>query len=78
MLIFLMHYLQGVMDQLCEVDPNLLQEIEADVCEIPLMCSPAFKQLADKIVQDVRLSIPWNIHQAFQLYFALVQVMDVP
>ncbi len=67
----------GVMDQLCPVDPNLLQDIQADVCEMPLMCSSSFKALADHLARTFNLPVPAsNIHQACQSYFAIVHFLD--
>ena len=65
------------MDQLCHVDFNLLQEIQADVCQMPLMCSSSFKALADHLARTLSLPIPAvNVHQACQSYFAIVHFLN--
>ena len=70
------HY-TGVSDQLCPVDFNLLQNIQADVCEVPPMCSSSFKALADQLVQELHLPLPaLNVHQACQSYFAIVHFLN--
>ena len=67
----------GVMDQLCPVEPNLLQDIQADVSHMPLMCSLSFKSLADHLARRFNLPVPaLNIHQACQSYFAIVHFLD--
>ena len=65
------------MDQLCPVDSNLLQDIQADVCQMPLMCSSSFKVLADHLARTLNLQVPaLNVHQACQSYFAIVHFLD--
>ena len=67
----------GVMDQLCPVEPNLLQDIQADVSHMPLMCSLSFKSLADHLARRFNLPVPaLNIHQVCQSYFAIVHFLD--
>ena len=67
----------GVMDQLCPVEPNLLQDIQADGSHMPLMCSLSFKSLADHLARRFNLPVPaLNIHQACQSYFAIVHFLD--
>ena len=65
------------MDQLCPVDPNLLQEIQDDVCQIPPLCSLTFKELADRLARELNLPVPAvDVHQACQSYFTIVHVLN--
>ena len=65
------------MDQLCPVDPNLLQDIQADVCQMPLLCSLSFKAPADHLARAFNLPAPaLNVHQACQSYFAIAHFLD--
>lgn len=65
------------MDQLCPVDPNLLQDIQAGVCQMPLVCNSTFKTLADHLVRTLNLPVPaLDVHQACQSYFAIAHFLD--
>ena len=66
----------GIIDQSCPVDPNLLQYIQANVCQMPLMCSLSFKSLADHLASRFNLQVPTlNIHQACQSYFSIIHFL---
>ena len=65
------------MDQLCPVDPNLLQDIQEDVCRMPLMSMSSFKSVADRLAHTFNLEVPaLNVHQACQSYFAIIHFLD--
>lgn len=68
---------EGVMDQLCPVDPHLLQEIQDDVCRVPPLCNLTFKALADRLAMELTLPVPAvDIHQACQSYFTIVHYLN--
>ena len=65
------------MDQLYDIDPNLLRDLQADVYLMPPMCTSSFKVLADQLAQELHLPIPaLNVHQACRLYFGIVYFLN--
>lgn len=69
-------YPPGAVDSLCEVDPNLLDEIEADVCETPTLIDPTFTELANRIMLQLGIQPPQNAAEACWAYFGIVQTLE--
>ena len=69
--------ISGAVDELCSVDTRLLDEIEDDVAESPVLVDPIFKSLADEIVTYLGIPQARNAAEASQQYFGIVQVLDL-
>lgn len=65
------------MDELCQVETRLLDEIEEDVTESPVLVDPAFKSLADEIVAYLGIPQARNAAEASQQYFGIVQALQL-
>lgn len=65
------------MDKLCSVDTRLLDEIEEDVTESPVIVDQTFKSLADGIVTYLGIPQARNAVEASQQYFGIVQALDL-
>lgn len=69
--------ISGAVDELCSVDTRLLDEIEEDVTEPPILVDPVFKSLADGIVTYLGIPQARNAAEASQQYFGIVQALDL-
>lgn len=71
-----MPYRFGTVDHLCEVDTEILEDIERDVCEHPQLCNPLFKAFADEVKSDLGISQPKDAAEASCLFLLLSNIME--
>ena len=62
---------------LCQVPPNLVNEIEREATNTPILIDPTFKALADRIVLVLGIPPPRNAGEASCQYFGIIQALDL-
>ena len=62
---------------LCPVPAHLVNEIEQEVTNTPILIDPTFKALADRIVSVLGIPSPRNAGEASYQYFGIIQALDL-
>ena len=77
-ILYFLPELKGAQDYSTLIDADEI-EIAEDMCAMRPQakgCCPAFKDLAEMIMEDERLELPTTIDEARQLYFVLLNLID--